>query len=265
MKAITIKQPWAFLIVEGVKDIENRTWKTNFRGRVLIHASKTPAKIHFAVSGQATAHEILLSSTLNKAEEEGLFGCGGTSTGIHMADANATVVACVNHDRVAIATHAANHPDTIHFTEDIPAAKRFLSIEPLLGFVDLENLKGNSGSVYQVLESITNCGDANRPAIDWVIVGGETGPKARPMHPDWVRNIQQQCDKAEVPFFFKSWGEWMPTNRPLTSSEIAVIPKYYAMNNKFLQTVDGGEFYKLGKKKSGNKLDGRVYQEFPIN
>jgi len=61
---------------------------------------------------------------------------------------------------------------------------KFLSIEPLLGPLGSLNLKG----------------------IDWVVVGGESGPKARPMEPDWVRDIRRQCLKAEVPFFFKQWG-----------------------------------------------------------
>jgi len=67
-----------------------------------------------------------------------------------------------------------------------PAAKRFLSCEPLLGPVDLIPL----------IES-----------IDWVIAGGESGPNARPMHPDWARSLRNQCQAAGVPFFFKQWGE----------------------------------------------------------
>ena len=76
MKAISIKQPWAYLIASGIKDIENRTWKCpeKYIGtRVLIHASAKPANIGFEVSGQATVMEIQLSSALNKCEEEGLF------------------------------------------------------------------------------------------------------------------------------------------------------------------------------------------------
>jgi protein gp37 len=46
--------------------------------------------------------------------------------------------------------------------------------------------------------------------INWVIVGGESGPGARPVHPDWVRSIRDQCVAAGVPFFFKQWGEWSP-------------------------------------------------------
>lgn len=64
------------------------------------------------------------------------------------------------------------------------AAVKFLSLEPLLGPLPALNLTG----------------------IDWVIVGGESGPGARPMRPEWVADIQEQCDKANVKFFFKQWG-----------------------------------------------------------
>jgi len=69
----------------------------------------------------------------------------------------------------------------------IPAAVRFVSIEPMLGPLEISAF----------------------PGLDWVIVGGETGPGARPMHPDWVRSVRDQCQEAEVPFFFKQWGGWL--------------------------------------------------------
>lgn len=75
MKTITIKQPYATLICDGIKDIENRSWQTKFRGRVLIHAAIKPIKIEFTEKGRATAKEITMSSALNHAEENDLFGC----------------------------------------------------------------------------------------------------------------------------------------------------------------------------------------------
>lgn len=77
MKALTIKQPWASLIVEGVKDIENRTWKCpeKYIGqRVLIHASKIPINFKFEIKGQASANEIQIASMLNHCEENNLYG-----------------------------------------------------------------------------------------------------------------------------------------------------------------------------------------------
>jgi protein gp37 len=79
-----------------------------------------------------------------------------------------------------------------------PAAIRFWSCEPLLG--DLGNL------TYLRLRDTAEDG---KPAVHWVIAGGESGPSARPMHPDWVRSIRDQCAAATVPFFFKQWGEWI--------------------------------------------------------
>ncbi|RBO52637.1 phage Gp37/Gp68 family protein [Rhodovulum sp. BSW8] len=73
-----------------------------------------------------------------------------------------------------------------------PAAVRFVSAEPLLGAMDLR----------RYLSVV--------PGLDWVIVGGESGPRARPMHPDWVRGLRDQCQAAGVAFFFKQWGEWSP-------------------------------------------------------
>lgn len=80
----------------------------------------------------------------------------------------------------------------------------FLSVEPLLEDLGHFSLKG----------------------INWVIVGGESGPRARPIEADWVRSIQRQCQRAKVPFFFKQWGG-------------------------------------VRKKENGRKLDGRTYDEFP--
>ena len=78
--------------------------------------------------------------------------------------------------------------------------------------------------------------------IDWVIVGGESGPKARPMHPDWARSLRDQCEAAGVPFLFKQWGHW--------------------------QVVDGSTgkaaFHAVGKKASGRLLDGVVHDAFPV-
>jgi len=75
MKALTVKQPHASLIVEGIKDIENRTWKTNFRGMVLIHAGIKPDNIKLEIEGQASVKEIEMFSALGRSEDDNLFGC----------------------------------------------------------------------------------------------------------------------------------------------------------------------------------------------
>lgn len=84
----------------------------------------------------------------------------------------------------------------------MPARVRFLSMEPLLGPVSFEGLFANPHD----LRDGTNALEA----LDWVIVGGESGPKARPMHYDWASSLRDQCAAAGVPFLFKQWGEWLP-------------------------------------------------------
>lgn len=96
-----------------------------------------------------------------------------------------------------------------------PAAVRFISAEPLLGPVDLRNLKARNGALIDAL-----AGDVKTPegeiyaacpgSIRWVIVGGESGHGARAMHPDWARSLRDQCTQMGVPFLFKQWGEWGP-------------------------------------------------------
>ena len=90
---------------------------------------------------------------------------------------------------------------------------RFLSMEPLLGPVDLRfhvfseptgNFRTHAGKRQMELRKPVDGG------LHWVVVGGESGPKARPMHPKWARDIRDQCAAASVPFLFKQWGEWSP-------------------------------------------------------
>lgn len=102
---------------------------------------------------------------------------------------------------------------------DTPAAVRWISAEPLIGPVRLDRIM--RASQYDdwtycdnALDGFraTKCGGTYGSHLDWVVVGGESGPKARPMHPDWVRSIRDQCAAAGVPFLFKQWGEWFPAS-----------------------------------------------------
>src|SRR5690606_32471020 len=102
-----------------------------------------------------------------------------------------------------------------------PAAIRFVSCEPLLGPIDLRNIKGKGYPVFGPINSISGYADPLNPyrdpepapRLDWIIVGGESGPGARPMHPAWARWLRDQCEAAGVPFFFKQWGEHVPVGR----------------------------------------------------
>lgn len=73
MKILSVKQPWAYLLVSGIKDIENRPRRTHFRGRILIHTSAKPDNIKFEIEGQSTAKEIQIFSALNHVDENDLF------------------------------------------------------------------------------------------------------------------------------------------------------------------------------------------------
>ncbi|BEP34283.1 phage Gp37/Gp68 family protein [Variovorax sp. V59] len=151
--------------------------------------------------------------------------------------------------------------------QDTPAAVRFLSMEPLLGPVWL-GADGNGcfGGISRAssegewtfsdhpLEGkrSTKCGEYSVPRIDWVIVGGESGPQARPAQPDWVRSLRDQCQHAHVPFFFKQWGEWAPYGRSRIDSELLSAPK----------SLDE-PIQRFGKKLAGRLLDGREWNEVP--
>lgn len=93
---------------------------------------------------------------------------------------------------------------------DVPARVRFLSMEPLLGPVDLRSIDVSGEEEILPLGATWLGREEYGPRLDWVIVGGESGPGARPMHPDWARSLRDQCAAVGVPFLFKQWGEWGP-------------------------------------------------------
>ena len=148
-----------------------------------------------------------------------------------------------------------------HHLLQTPAAVRFLSLEPLLGPVDLTAIPYNNlGSLHKMnaLGGYGGWGDYDRQKyrIHWVIVGGETGPGARPMHPDWVRSIRDQCLAAEVPFFFKGWGQYIHESQ---AHETDIDP------DDWNQCVDAMGFVRVkNKKTSGCLLDGKEWKEKPI-
>jgi Protein of unknown function (DUF5131) len=99
------------------------------------------------------------------------------------------------------------------------------------------------------------------PKLDLVILGGESGPQARPMHPDWVRNVRDQCQAAGVPFFFKQWGEWAQVNLGNYSvvHPIVWLNKSGGHGTGFNTTP----MWRVGTKRAGHLLDGREWREFP--
>jgi protein gp37 len=180
-----------------------------------------------------------------------------------------------------------------------PAAKRFLSCEPLLGPVrilghlmhgiDPGQCKAcgrghgftrcpNTGGIARerIAESSGKllCGSFQRInfAIDWVIAGGESGPGARPMHPDWARRLRDQCQAAAVPFFFKQWGEWTPGENVERQQGIVETARWFdsrwrggrenlAWDEGHID--DEPDVYRVGKRAAGRLLDGRTWDEMP--
>jgi protein gp37 len=159
----------------------------------------------------------------------------------------------------------------------IPARVRFLSCEPMVGPVN----------IYDMANAPLGCPweDAK---IHWVICGGESGPGARPMHPDWARSLRDQCQAAGVAFFFKQWGEWCPGVARLKPYNHAK-PEEYVNEVRWVSTgktvgitertqqrnlttperephrFEDGEIltYRIGKEEAGRLLDGREWNEMP--
>lgn len=140
----------------------------------------------------------------------------------------------------------------------MPAAKRFLSMEPLLGPVDLNNIEVPMKVGVDVFSALEYDGDPEddvefgTATVDWVIVGGESGHRARSMHPDWARSLRDQCVAAGVPFLFKQWGEWAPYDRSRTDGAALATSK------SFDEPIQ-----RFGKKIAGRQLDGREWNEVP--
>lgn len=153
----------------------------------------------------------------------------------------------------------------------IEARFRFLSMEPLLGPVDLERPmpgpdldQGSGAKICQPWKI--------QSGIDWVIVGGESGPGARPMHPDWARDLRDQCAGAGVPFLFKQWGEWTPGENVERHTGVVSTADWFADKWMFGAcdlASEGGHIddepalYRVGKKAAGRHLDGRTHDDFP--
>jgi len=185
----------------------------------------------------------------------------------------------------------------------VPAAKRFLSMEPLLGPVDLTHLNKemerheiNALKAWTWEEEVNAWRDTDpewqeqfedfhghkpdaktgpaHAVIDWVIVGGESGPHARPMHPDWARSLRDQCAAAGVPFLFKQWGEHI-------GGELQPNPHLPEDKGAWRLDSCGGrwhdpmestkpstewapiKFLRVGKKAAGRLLDGIEHNGFP--
>lgn len=168
--------------------------------------------------------------------------------------------------------------DQKHADQNIPhllkhdSAVRFLSCEPLLGPIDLTNLdptghRGEAHGINALWDTVI------RRRVDWVITGGESGPHARPSHPEWFRSLRDQCKTAGVPFNFKQHGEWLPgevysignTGGHARHMDADASP----FPGKRSVWWDGDTFgghisTNVGKKAAGRSLDGVTHDGFPV-
>lgn len=177
--------------------------------------------------------------------------------------------------------------DQAHFDQRWPIISQlypsviFISAEPLLGPIQLpEDF---------LLPDFPE--DDPRFVRRWMIVGGESGPHARAMHPDWARRLRDDCELEDIPFFFKQWGEWMPLPEPFRYSprigsgnrEYNIALNHFARKHGASVLVDDrpegwhqsmftqgtcifdGEVAigRVGKKAAGRLLDGREWNDFP--
>lgn len=172
---------------------------------------------------------------------------------------------------------------------DTPAAMRFLSCEPLLGAIDLRAIAPRFPShvdlgwciaalenrLMNALPERVGIVPAGFGPINWVICGGESGPGARPMHPDWARSLRDQCAAAGVPFFFKQWGEWreaVPDDTFNTARGRAGTPPAFIVDpydgsvHCFMPAVQNRNYrtmVRVGKTAAGRLLDGATHDGWP--
>ena len=150
---------------------------------------------------------------------------------------------------------------------DTLAAVRFVSMEPLLGPVNLlvTDKRGHDISALRgIAVDPTDPEGADEyyrtEKLDWVICGGESGPGARPMYPDWARALRDQCVAAGVPFFFKQWGEWAP----IDDDHWSFPSGWDDVKARERSRVFGDmEFLRVGKSRAGRLLDGREWSQMP--
>lgn len=167
---------------------------------------------------------------------------------------------------------------------DTPAAVRWLSAEPLLGPIDFDKFCPSGGPlrgdpfpltgrmIYAAArgfdDSINACAGYTGK-LNWIVVGGESGPGARPMHPDWARSIRDQCEAAGVAFFFKQWGEWA-VDRLRPGVDLGGDMRADRVRHVCRDRENDGHFRKgdrhmrrVGKALAGRLLDGREHKDMP--
>ena len=168
----------------------------------------------------------------------------------------------------------SNQPDAdrmIPILLQIPAARHWVRYGPALGPVDFTEIRDRSSPWRSSLSLDVLMGQeihedddyqwTRGGKIDFLVAGGETGPGARPAHPDWFRSVRDQCTAARVPFCFEGWGEWLDT---FHCGYLRLDCNYLPSGVRVAHTeLDGIHFYRVGNRQSGYLLDGREWKELP--
>ena len=157
----------------------------------------------------------------------------------------------LNHCWFGVSVSDAGDSWRVLELQQAPAAHRWVSYEPATGPWSLPL----AGGAY------------NRPQIDLVIVGGESGPGARPMHPDWARSVRDQCAEADVGFYFKQFGEWLPDDQfdgePFEFRHGHPGAPFWALNAPVCNVSPGLHACRVGTKAAGHRLDGAKHTDLP--
>lgn len=152
-----------------------------------------------------------------------------------------------------------------------PGIKVFLSMEPLLSKVSLQfitwHVTGDpwddnrwhlNMDALEGFKATSQQSGVTIPRLDWVIVGGESGPGARPMDPRWVRMLRAECEKAGTPFLFKQWGEWVTADQSPVDLDFL-----RGKDGSKIIARDGEIYYRVGKHRAGRTLDGQLHDGYP--
>jgi protein gp37 len=152
----------------------------------------------------------------------------------------------------------AEHPYRTSDEDECPSCRDDNCLITTWGAAEAERLR--TGERWQ-----PDCPDVDGPWQDlhWVITGGESGPNARPMHPDWARSLRDQCQAAGVAFFFKQWGEYLPSGQTPSPDPNDPLRTPGLSERNLVRFDDGATSMRVGKAFAGRELDGRTWDEMP--
>lgn len=205
---------WLADLLRLIHDTPNLDW---------LLLTKRPENFHARIL-DALAHVEGLSEAEEWPDED-----PKTDVGWMLNEWENSTDACPDNVWLGVSIEDRARMDRIDQLRSIPAHARFLSVEPLLEQLGAVSLSG----------------------IHWVICGGESGPHARPMHPDWARSLRDQCQVAGIPFFFKQWGQTVRGDQ-ITFGGV-----------QDEEVVDDDRYYTITSKSDFRELDGREWNEFP--